>query len=317
MSGQLVGEVIDALGTGAIVLKNKDGSDDLASRLALIAIAERCYTDTRQGSVRKARIESATGKADRTVDRIIRKLKDAGLIRVVKPGHKPPGGDPVAPLYELSELSPSKVAEASAEPSPSKVADASAELSPNPAELSPNRPGAFATDPPVTCSAATYDGTYDGTTDATPCSPPAALPVGVDAEVIELKPKTDRGTRLPEDWFPPQDVIDRMRVECPHLYREDFESEHRKFIDYWTAQPGQRGRKSDWPATWRNWIRRAAEQQQRRDPRFRPSTSQAAYDQAQALKRFYPDDDEPPALPPPPDEPDDDAELALPPDWSY
>lgn len=32
-----------------------------------------------------------------------------------------------------------------------------------------------------------------------------------------------------------------------------------KFRDYWVAQPGQKGVKLDWPATWRNWCRRAAE----------------------------------------------------------
>ena len=31
-------------------------------------------------------------------------------------------------------------------------------------------------------------------------------------------------------------------------------------MDYWTAAPGQRGVKLDWNATWRNWMRRAADQ---------------------------------------------------------
>lgn len=30
------------------------------------------------------------------------------------------------------------------------------------------------------------------------------------------------------------------------------------FADYWHAQPGQKGVKADWFATWRNWIRREA-----------------------------------------------------------
>lgn len=29
-----------------------------------------------------------------------------------------------------------------------------------------------------------------------------------------------------------------------------------EFRDYWIAQPGAKGRKSDWSATWRNWCRR-------------------------------------------------------------
>lgn len=28
-----------------------------------------------------------------------------------------------------------------------------------------------------------------------------------------------------------------------------------RFRDYWKAQPGQRGVKADWFATWRNWCR--------------------------------------------------------------
>ncbi|MCA9101921.1 MAG: hypothetical protein KDA63_12250, partial [Planctomycetales bacterium] len=35
--------------------------------------------------------------------------------------------------------------------------------------------------------------------------------------------------------------------------------EFAKFIDYWKAIPGSKGRKVDWDATFRNWIRRAAE----------------------------------------------------------
>lgn len=36
-------------------------------------------------------------------------------------------------------------------------------------------------------------------------------------------------------------------------------SEFDRFADYWRAQPGQKGVKTDWFATWRNWIRRALE----------------------------------------------------------
>ena len=35
--------------------------------------------------------------------------------------------------------------------------------------------------------------------------------------------------------------------------------EAERFRDYWTGKAGKDGRKADWPATWRNWIRRAAE----------------------------------------------------------
>lgn len=31
------------------------------------------------------------------------------------------------------------------------------------------------------------------------------------------------------------------------------------FVDYWRAKAGAGGTKLDWPATWRNWMRRAQE----------------------------------------------------------
>lgn len=65
-----------------------------------------------------------------------------------------------------------------------------------------------------------------------------------------------RGTRLPDNWIPSEFTIAAMRSECPTV---DHKAEHRKFLDYWTAKSGKDATKLDWDATWRNWIRRAAE----------------------------------------------------------
>lgn len=65
-----------------------------------------------------------------------------------------------------------------------------------------------------------------------------------------------KGSRLSPGWMPDPKVIEQMRAECSSL---DLKAEHAVFTDYWIAQPGARGRKSDWNATWRNWMRRAAE----------------------------------------------------------
>lgn len=65
-----------------------------------------------------------------------------------------------------------------------------------------------------------------------------------------------RGTRLDASWQPSRELIEQMRAELPHV---NLQAEHRQFVDYWIAQPGQKGVKTDWPATWRNWMRRAAE----------------------------------------------------------
>lgn len=74
-----------------------------------------------------------------------------------------------------------------------------------------------------------------------------------------------RGERLPDDWRPPDDAIAWARQNHPTT---DLKSETEKFRDYWRAQPGAKGRKLDWPATWRNWIRSAAER--RPQPRASP-----------------------------------------------
>jgi hypothetical protein len=66
-----------------------------------------------------------------------------------------------------------------------------------------------------------------------------------------------RGTRLPEGWTPDPPVVAQMRSDHPHI---DLKAEHAKFLDYWHAKAGAAARKTDWNATWRNWIRRAAEQ---------------------------------------------------------
>ncbi|MBV6758412.1 hypothetical protein [Rhodococcus opacus] len=79
--------------------------------------------------------------------------------------------------------------------------------------------------------------------------------------------KPARGIRLPDDWMPPRELIEKMRAECPDV---DLESEHRKFSDYWAAQTGARATKAGqrgWEGTWRNWIRRAAESAPANRPR--------------------------------------------------
>ena len=68
-------------------------------------------------------------------------------------------------------------------------------------------------------------------------------------------PKGKKGCRIPED-FPAKPELEWAATECPHA---NAKAEAEKFRDYWSAVPGQRGVKLDWPATWRNWIRRSVE----------------------------------------------------------
>jgi hypothetical protein len=65
-----------------------------------------------------------------------------------------------------------------------------------------------------------------------------------------------RGGRIPDSYMPSDQTIEVMRKEFPNITRSEWESEHRQFCDYWHSQPGAKGTKLDWDATWRGWMRR-------------------------------------------------------------
>lgn len=75
-------------------------------------------------------------------------------------------------------------------------------------------------------------------------SPTATPPSRADA----------KGQRLPQGWRPAPDLLEWAKGKRPDL---DLADELDRFRDYWNAQPGAKGRKTDWPATYRNWIRGA------------------------------------------------------------
>lgn len=61
-----------------------------------------------------------------------------------------------------------------------------------------------------------------------------------------------RVSRLPPDWQPDDSDSAFLTSQRPDL---DLRETASRFRDYWHAQPGAKGRKLDWPATWRNWVR--------------------------------------------------------------
>lgn len=58
--------------------------------------------------------------------------------------------------------------------------------------------------------------------------------------------------RLPDDWQPKENDILLMKEHFPSI---DLKLETHAFRDYWRSVAGARGKKADWDATWRNWIR--------------------------------------------------------------
>lgn len=104
-----------------------------------------------------------------------------------------------------------------------------------------------------------------------PSVPPASAPPAASPNA--------RGCRLPDDFEPDLGFASRLGLDAA--------AEWAKFRDYWAAQPGLKGRKTDWHATWRNWCRKAAEQRPRalgpsEKPRFRNGFVELLYDEAMA-----------------------------------
>lgn len=112
------------------------------------------------------------------------------------------------------------------------------------------------------------------------------------------KPTT--GTRLPEDFIPTEEMRAWFAEEKLHL-AVDARIEHEKFVNYWLGCPGVKGRKLDWPRTWKNWMWTAAERAPRRPGAalspvsgapFRPSTTDQKVAQTLDLgRRLQAEDD--------------------------
>jgi hypothetical protein len=66
------------------------------------------------------------------------------------------------------------------------------------------------------------------------------------------KAEAARATRLPDDWHPTEADTEFCKTERPDLRPSVVAA---SFFDYWIAQPGVKGRKADWSATWLNWVR--------------------------------------------------------------
>lgn len=76
-----------------------------------------------------------------------------------------------------------------------------------------------------------------------------------------------RATRLPEGWEP---FAEDLATAVGLIGADRAGRELEKFTDYWRAVPGAKGRKLDWNATYRNWMRKASESHPRHDRPNRP-----------------------------------------------
>lgn len=69
---------------------------------------------------------------------------------------------------------------------------------------------------------------------------------------IKTQERSPSGSRLPPGWVLPEDWEAWATKERPDL---DVSIVACTFADFWHSKPGKDGRKLDWQATWRNWVR--------------------------------------------------------------
>lgn len=81
----------------------------------------------------------------------------------------------------------------------------------------------------------------------------------VEPKDLVVAKATTKGTRLPVDWALPKELGNWALEQG--LNKQQVILEGEKFRDHWIAQAGAKGRKADWPATWRNWVRNSKTRQ--------------------------------------------------------
>jgi hypothetical protein len=142
----------------------------------------------------------------------------------------------------------------------------SAYPSPNPSEEGHDNPSDEPSDDPSQGIGEGY-GLSEGVS-PNPHSPVPLLP-GTRSAPPPASPRERRnGTRLPDDFEVTPDMVAWFREHCPHV---DGARETERFRDHWRGKVGRDGRKLDWVATWRNWMRTAED---RAMPRQRNSSRQ-------------------------------------------
>lgn len=87
--------------------------------------------------------------------------------------------------------------------------------------------------------------------------PPAAGDTESQAKPKKKERKEPTGTRLPADWVLMKAWGEWALTERPDWTADTVRTEAAVFADYWHGAAGAKGRKVDWEATWRNWVRRS------------------------------------------------------------
>jgi hypothetical protein len=241
--------------------------DDQGQLLVLIALADRAGDDGTAAWPSISWIAERARCSTRTVIRHLHALRATGLISLgdqqlvahLAANRRPQvydldlsrvRGDTMSPQSDVTQVSPQIVADVT----PVSPLEVSA--------VSPQKPlgvtgdalwGDTAGNPGVTL--VSHKPSLEPSLENRPLLAVAVAP----ADEPKTRPDA-RGTRIPEPFVVTDDMIVWAREHTPLVGRAETD----RFIDHWSAIAGARGRKTNWVATWRNWMRRAQEDAQNR-----------------------------------------------------
>jgi hypothetical protein len=103
----------------------------------------------------------------------------------------------------------------------------------------------------------------------------------IERKKLKLLPKEKRGTRIPEDFEPDSSchaLAEKLLFDIP-----ESQTEFDKFMDYWRSKPGKDGTKLDWQATFKNWLRNAAERKPRNGKSPKPDSRAEGFAKVRAV----------------------------------
>lgn len=187
--------------------------------------------------------------------RLVHRLMDKGLLSVVEKGHG--GLRALAPRYQLHLDRFAALAQSQADGD--GHGNANTETGSTGATGSVDATGSVHA-APADDPAGTAPAPAPAKEEPRPAPRPARVATAkASRPAATAAPADGRGSRLPADWTPTDEQLAFCRQHRPDLKPQEVAD---RFRDYWLGQPGAKGRKSDWLATWRNWVRN-----ERRDTR--------------------------------------------------
>lgn len=207
-----------------------------SDRLVLLAIADCCSDDGGNAYPSMTELVRKTGLSVRGVQTCIGNLTALGELRVHR--NAGPGG---CNRYRVTMTAPATIAggATTAGVQPLRGVQRLRGQRVHPPAGTAGDPPQPLRDPPATTAPGTV---------LEPSVEPSVVLSGADA------PAKTKGTRIPANFSVTPEMVEWARTHAPNV---DGRRETAAFVDYWLGMPGQRGVKTDWAATWRNWMRKA------------------------------------------------------------